>query len=199
MEVVEIPGPDRDLRPQAVVLLDPATGLPVAPGSASITGPLTVSGGAAAGAAPAHAPVSMSGVDAGGLKRHVKTDAAGNLGMYPASERLTATATIANAASVSGTVDLTGTALLGFVMPAAWTTAALNIDVSPDNVAWSSPYDTTPAAVSSIATPVVSAAYAVDMTAMLPWRFIRFRSGTAASPVNQGAARAIVCVTRPLA
>ena len=115
------------------------------------------------------------------------------------SLRSTATATIDNAASVSGTVDLTGTALLGFVMPAAWTTAALNIEVSPDNATWSSPYDTTPAAVSSIATPVASAAYAVDMTAMLPWRYIRFRSGTTASPVNQGAARAIVCVTRPLA
>lgn len=44
--------------------------------------------------------------------------------------------TIANGTSVSGVLDLDKTSIVGFIAPAAWTTAALNIEVSVDNSAW---------------------------------------------------------------
>ncbi|MEP6587515.1 MAG: hypothetical protein ABJA84_02000 [Polaromonas sp.] len=116
------------------------------------------------------------------------------------ANRSTVTATIANAASVSDVIDLTTTALLGFVAPAAWTAAALNIEASPDNTTWAPAVigsDST--AVSSWASVTAGNAYAVDAVSMLPFRYIRFRSGTSAAPVNQGASRAFVVITRPLA
>jgi len=59
-----------------------------------------------------------------------KADASGNMQVVGSATRSTTTATIANGASVSGTVDLTNTSLLGFIAPAGWTTAALNIEVT---------------------------------------------------------------------
>lgn len=164
-----------------------------------LTGVLSVSGSAAVGSAPSGPPVSVAGVDAGGLKRHLATDSAGNLQIVTAAARAETTATIASGASVSGTIDLSATALVGFSMPAAWTAAALNIEVSSNNVDWAPLLDSTGAAVSSFATPTVGAAYALDVVSMLAWRYVRFRSGTSSAPVNQGAARSIRYVTRPLA
>lgn len=40
------------------------------------------------------------------------------------------------------------------------------------------------------------AAYSVSVVNMLPYRYIRFRSGTAASPVNQGADRVFTAMAR---
>lgn len=107
--------------------------------------------------------------------------------------------TIPNGASVSGTIDLTDTSLLGFVSPDAWTTAALNLEVSDDNSSWSSAYDAYGSQVGSVATLSVASRYAVDMSALLPWRFVRFRSGTAVSPVAQGAERSFKVIKRVLA
>jgi len=114
--------------------------------------------------------------------------------------RKTMQATISSGTSVSNAIDPVDSALLGFIMPAAWTTAALNLEVSMDNTNWATViYDKVGTAVSSWATPVAGAAYAVDAMSMLPWRFVRFRSGTSGSPVTQGADRLITTVMRPLA
>ena len=110
------------------------------------------------------------------------------------------TATIANAASVSDTVDLISTAIVGFVAPAAWTTAAITIEASIDGTNWiASLFDDTNSAISTWSTITAGAGYSVNAVAMLPYRMIRFRSGTSASPVAQGAARSIFVITRPLA
>ena len=110
------------------------------------------------------------------------------------------TATIANGASVSGAVDLSKTALMGFVAPAAWTTAALNLEVSLDGSTWVTAGVIGPDSgpVGSWSAVTAGAAYAVDVASMLPWAYVRFRSGTAASPVNQGGARIFTVITRPL-
>lgn len=115
------------------------------------------------------------------------------------SPRLPVTVTIPSGASVSDALDLSDTALLGYETPAAWTTAALNIEVSTDNVNWSSAYDAYGSQAGSITSPVVASHYAVDMTALLPWQYVRFRSGTAASPVAQGADRVFTVIARVLA
>ena len=119
--------------------------------------------------------------------------------MHQYTPREKQTVAILNGASVSNTIDLTDTCILGFVTPDAWTAAALTIEVSDDNVSWSAAYDAYGSQVGSVATLNVASRYAVDMSALLPWRYVRFRSGTAASPVVQGADRAFKIIKRVLA
>lgn len=118
------------------------------------------------------------------------------------AERKVSTVVIPNGTSVSGSVD-TGVqgVLVGFIAPAAWTTAALNLEVSPDNATWVTAglFDDGGSALSSWAAVTAGAGYSVNSAAMLPWRYFRFRSGTAASATNQGADRIFTVITRPLA
>lgn len=121
-------------------------------------------------------------------------------GGYAIAARENLTATIANGASVSDALDLANTSLLGIIMPAAWTTAALTVEVSADNSTWTGlAYDQDGSQCNSIASPVAGSAYALNALGLLPYRYIRLRSGTTATPVNQGAARSITVITRPLA
>ena len=201
---------------QAVVLIDPATGLAVSPGSVTLTGPVTVSnaveitndagnaipvsGSAAVGSAPTAPPLSVSGVDGSGNKQHLKTDTGGNVGVYSAASRTHATLTIPNGTSVSAAMDLNATALVGFFGPAAWTAAALQIQASADGATnWGTITDSAAAAVSSWSAVTALYPVSVDMGAMLPFRYIRLLSGTVALPVNQGADRVFTMITRPLA
>jgi hypothetical protein len=108
--------------------------------------------------------------------------------------------TIPNGASVSGTINLTDTCLIGFVAPSAWTAAPLTIEVSDDEVIWGTPKDGYSAQVGSY--PSINSSdpfYGVDIQSLMPWRYVRFRSGTAASPVVQGADRSFKVIKRVLA
>ena len=137
-----------------------------------------------------------------------RLDSAGNQLITPDpgwEPRATQTASIANGASVSGAVDLLNTALLAFIAPAAWTAAALNIEVSTTGGAsaseWATAglFDASGVATGQYASLTGGAAYAVDFNSLLGYRYVRLRSGTAAAPVNQGAQRDFVLITRPLA
>jgi hypothetical protein len=115
-----------------------------------------------------------------------------------ASNRNTFNADIPVNGSVSQSIDLLSSVLLGFVTPAVWTTAAIDIEVSLDNVTWfTSIYDSSSTATGVYLTPTVSSGYAIDTLAFLPYRYVRFRSGTTATPVVQAAARSIAVITRP--
>jgi hypothetical protein len=107
-------------------------------------------------------------------------------------------AVIASGTSVSQSIDLSFHVLVGFVTPAAWTTAAIDLEVSIDGTTWfTNMYDSLGVATGIYLSPVVSSGYAVDALALIPYNFVRFRSGTSASPVNQAAARTISVITRP--
>jgi len=121
-------------------------------------------------------------------------------GGFALAARTSQTATIANGESVSAPIDLANTALLGLIMPAAWTAAALTVEVSVDDSTWTGlAYDDLGTQCNVIASPVASSAYALNMVGLLPYRYVRLRSGTTATPVNQGAERIVTVVTRPLA
>lgn len=110
------------------------------------------------------------------------------------------TVTIANGESVSSTIDTLRSTVIGLIFPAAWTTAALTIEVSADNATWIGlAYDNAGYQCNCIASPAVSSAYSISLDGMLPYRYIRLRSGTTATPVNQGGDRAITVITRPMA
>ncbi|MDD0837929.1 hypothetical protein PSQ40_05025 [Curvibacter sp. HBC61] len=96
--------------------------------------------------------------------------------------------------SVTSNLDLGNNSLIGIAMPAAWTAAALTIEVSEDGSTWRTAYDSSGVATGVISSPVAGAAYAVDVQALLPWRYVRFRSST-----TQAAQRLLEIVTRALA
>jgi hypothetical protein len=113
-----------------------------------------------------------------------------------------ASAVIANAASLSGAVDLGSDRLHRIVIPAAWTAAGITFQASPDGTTY---YDLYNVASDGTATEVTIASAGVvanrslvlDPSVFLGIRWLKIRSGTSAVAVNQGAARTILLVTVP--
>lgn len=102
------------------------------------------------------------------------------------------TATIANGASLSGAVQVSGK-LVGIVIPAAWTSAAVTFQGSADNVNF---YDIYDGALSGAAERTMQSAsvvanrlYPLSLNDWIGVNYLKVRSGTSASPVNQGGAR----------
>ena len=107
-------------------------------------------------------------------------------------------AVIAAGQSLSGPCALGALTLVGISMPAAWSTAALTFQVSPDGgTTWQELYDgagnavTVQAAAGQFVIPLAEPSY--------NWRginMVHVRSGTAGSPVVQSAGATINLVTR---
>lgn len=106
----------------------------------------------------------------------------------------TATVTIANGASLSGAVDLGGRKLVAIDMPAAWTAASLTFQASVDGVTYDDIYD---GATERSLTVAASRYLMQNIGDWVGMRWFRIRSGTAGTPVNQGAARIITLVVQP--
>jgi hypothetical protein len=110
----------------------------------------------------------------------------------------TATATIANGASLSDSVFVDGR-LSGIITPAAWTAAAITFQASVDGSSFFDVYDDaleTTAVERTIASGNVGtsrflALSLVDWTAVT---YVKVRSGTTGTPVNQGAQRVLTLV-----
>ena len=106
-------------------------------------------------------------------------------------------ATIAITTSLSAAVRLpNGHGLVGILMPAVWTAAVITAQVSLDNVTFYNLYNSDGTEVSL----TVAAATALFL---LPaeWiiaNYVKVRSGTAGTAVNQAAERAVTLVTKPL-
>lgn len=112
---------------------------------------------------------------------------------------LVQTVVIANASSLSSTVDLGGGVrqMVGVQMPAAWTAASLTFAVSHDGTTfvplyWNGAEYTILAAGGAAA----SSGVALEPAAFAGWPFVRIRSGTAASATNQTAERTLQALTR---
>lgn len=110
-------------------------------------------------------------------------------------------ATIAEGESVTGTIDLSYTALTGFVLPAEWTAAGVSVEVSVDGTNWATGgiQDFAGNTIGIWSSGVANGAYAIDLASMVCWNYCRIRSGTYGTPIAQAAARVISVVTRPLA
>ena len=100
------------------------------------------------------------------------------------------TTTIANGASESSAIDLDGHWLGAVSLPAAWTAADLTVLASPDGGStWLPVYD---AAGNEVTIQADTERWvAVTRESTEAYRRIKLRSGNAATPVNQGAARTI--------
>lgn len=110
------------------------------------------------------------------------------------STRQSKQVTILSGDSVSDSVDLVSELVNSFQMPSSWTAATVSLEVSNDNTNWvSTVFDYTNIQAGVYISAVAGAAYAIDVVTFAGFRYIRFRSGTAASPVAQGADRTITC------
>ncbi len=107
---------------------------------------------------------------------------------------ITQTALIANGASLSSVVELGAGKLVAIQMPAAWTAAALTFQASIDGTNYFNVYDNG-----------TERNYTVDASRMLvlqlsDWvgiKYLKIRSGTAGTPVNQGADRTLTLLVQP--
>lgn len=134
-----------------------------------------------------------SGVDIGDVT--VNNTAASPV--YTQSGYTIKTTTIANGASLSGEVDLEGYSLVGIIMPAAWTAADLTFQAATTTEGtFCDVYDNSGVEVSTDAD--ASRAIGTDgvALALAPFRFVKLRSGTTGTPVNQGAERTISLVLK---
>lgn len=103
-------------------------------------------------------------------------------------------ATIASGESLSDSVVLGGLRLCGIIMPSSWTDANLTFQVSIDNVTYQDFYDQDGNEV-TIAT-VEDGAYYLDPIVFATWPYVKVRSGSTTTPVNQAADREITLVLR---
>lgn len=105
------------------------------------------------------------------------------------------TVTIANGASLSDVAALGGMTLVGIIMPATWTAADLTFQASHDNSTFNNVYDADDAEVTVEAD--ASRYIQIAPTAYLGMNYLKVRSGTTGSPVNQGGARSVILVVVP--
>lgn len=103
----------------------------------------------------------------------------------------TSTATIANGATTSNSIDMDNygslEGLVGIVMPAAFTGASISFNVSIDDTTYQALTDSSNAAVSITVTAGKTYAFKQDVRSCIsPWRFIQIVSAS-----SEGAARSI--------
>jgi len=109
----------------------------------------------------------------------------------------TTIATIGAGASLSEAVTLPpGHVLCGIQMPADWTAAAITLQGSADNATFQDVY--VAAGTEHSITAAAATTIALDPTLYRSFPYLKVRSGTGASAVNQAAARSIALISRPL-
>lgn len=104
--------------------------------------------------------------------------------------------TIPEGGSVSDVVDLDGVHLVGIQMPATWDAANITFQASADGVTFADLYNQSGSEVTVDA--AAGRFIALDPTLFAGIRFLKVRSGTAATPVNQAAARTLILVARSI-
>lgn len=104
---------------------------------------------------------------------------------------------IASGAALSDGVDLGYCVVCAIQMPAAWTTANLTFQgrCAPE-LAWMDVYTSTGVEVN--VTAAASRFIIVDPSDFAGLRFLRVRSGTTGTPVNQAAGRELRLMVRPI-
>jgi len=99
---------------------------------------------------------------------------------------------IAKGAALSDAVDLNQSRLVGLMLPDGWDTADVTFQVSIDGATYVDLF--TPTAEFKIATGVAAASrqYILDIHETPGIRFLKVRSGVAATPVNQSTGERVI-------
>lgn len=114
----------------------------------------------------------------------------------PQANTAIGTATILSGASLSNSVDLRSRRLLGLVAPAGWTAAAMTFQGSVDGATYADVYDEANAEVliAAIGANRIFMFSEALRSKLDGLALIKFRSGTAAAPVPQGADRVFTVI-----
>ena len=104
------------------------------------------------------------------------------------------TVTIASGESLSGSIDFSSFTPVALVMPSAWTAASITFQASHNNSTWGNIYDKD--GTEYTLTTAASRYVLLNPADFASVRGLKVRSGTAASAVNQEAARTITLVLR---
>ena len=99
------------------------------------------------------------------------------------------TATILSGAALSDAITLYGRNITGILLPASCTTADITLSVSLDGSTYADLYDASGEYVLSAAASVF---IGVNVAALLGFNYVKLRSGTTGTPVNQAADRSII-------
>lgn len=105
--------------------------------------------------------------------------------------------TIASGAALTAGINLKGRVLAGIIMPSSWTTANLTLQACATEAGtYVDVYST--AGTEYAITAAASRYLAIDITQTRGLNFIKVRSGTTGTPVNQGADRTLtLMLARP--
>lgn len=101
------------------------------------------------------------------------------------------TVTIANGASLSDAVCVNDLVAIGLQLPAAWTSATVTLQGSMDGTTFVNIHENGANAEYAFTNAAASVGLSLSWETMLPWEWIKVRSGTSGSAVTQGAARTI--------
>jgi hypothetical protein len=103
--------------------------------------------------------------------------------------------TIANGQHLSSIANIGRANVIGIIMPASWAAASLTFRVSIDGVTFHNLYDQ---AGNETAIPAAAAHHAggLDALSFGSFNYIRVRSGTSGTPVNQAEDRVIRLILR---
>jgi len=103
-------------------------------------------------------------------------------------------ANIASGEALSGAIQLHGYRVSGIQMPSSWTTAALTFQGSVDGVTFNDIYDEAGVEFSVAAAASIYIGLDAGALELSDIPYLKVRSGTTGTPVNQGAAREIKLV-----
>lgn len=105
-------------------------------------------------------------------------------------------AVITNSASLSSALDLGTNRLAQIVIPSSWTTANLTFQTSADGTTYNDLYN---AGGTEISVTVGGASRAIVLAPadFISVRYLKVRSGTSGTPVNQGGQRVLTLVLVP--
>jgi len=109
--------------------------------------------------------------------------------------RETVTASIASSGNLSAAVDLSGLVAVGIQMPAAWDTANLTFQGSPDGVTYTNVYKD---GAEYVVVAAISQWLILEPADFAGIRYLKVRSGTSGTPVTQTAARTLKLTVRPV-
>jgi hypothetical protein len=117
--------------------------------------------------------------------------------------------TIANGAAISGAIQVADSNVVGLLLPAAWTAAGIAFHVSYDGTTYvqlmvedkmaAPPYGLDEYEILAADVPIAESVYIpLDPAIFLGVLYLKVRSQTAGTPVNQGAARTLGVMVRNL-
>lgn len=103
------------------------------------------------------------------------------------------TVTIESGASLSDAANIGEETVVAVLMPSAWTAADISFEVSFDGTTY---YDLQDSSAEVSLSVDVDEAIAIDPTNTFAFPYVKVRSGTEASPVNQGADREVILLSK---